>query len=167
MKRFLWGFLLGLAAVPLAFFALAVLGRVPVAATSVPPALEAVLAHAALHRSVGHQSASLRNPLPATEANLLEGMKLYRNACDGCHGGADTRSDWGSKDFYPRVPQFGEAAPALSDSQVFWIVKYGIRYTGMAAASADMGDDDIWKIAIFLSRLNSLPQAVQAKWHEK
>jgi mono/diheme cytochrome c family protein len=167
MRKFAWGLLTGLLVVPCLGLVLALLGRVPVGATAVPPAWEAVVAQAALRRSVAREAGSLTNPLPVTEENLLTGMKYYRNACDGCHGSAAAPSEWGSTAFYPRVPQFGQAHPSLSEGEIFWVVKNGIRYTGMGAAASDMGDEDIWKIAMFLSRLGSLPPGVEARWREK
>jgi mono/diheme cytochrome c family protein len=167
MRKCAWGFILGLLVVPVLVGIGALLGYLPVRATAEPPFVEQVVARAALHRSVARGAAALRNTLPVNEANLLEGMKYYRNVCDGCHGGADTRSEWGMTSFYPRAPQFGIAAPPFSEPEIFWIVKNGIRYTGMAAAASDLGDDDIWKIAMFLSRLDALPEPVKARWHEK
>ena len=167
MKKFLWGFVLGLLVVPGVGGIVALLGYVPVRATAEPPAVEGVVAQLALHRSVKRGAASLHNPLPAADATLLEGMKLYKNACDGCHGTADRRSEWGATDFYPRAPQFGTNSPRFSEAEIYWIVKNGIRYTGMGAAYSDLADEDIWKMAMFLSRLDDLPEGVRAKWHEK
>jgi mono/diheme cytochrome c family protein len=167
MKRYLWGVVTGLALPPLGFAVVASLGLVPTNATSDPPAVEATVATAALKRSIARQSSALKSPLPPTEENLAAGLKLYKNMCDGCHGGPAAPSDWGSKDFYPRAPQFGSHKPPYAESEIFYIVKNGIRYTGMGAVSSDVTDQDVWKLSLFLARLDALPQAVDAKWREK
>lgn len=135
-------------------------GYFPVAATSRPPRREEKLAHFVLAKSIARQAPFVKNPLEPTDENLLAGIKVFHDACDGCHGTANQRSTWGTTDFYPRVPQFGVEPPSLPDWQIFWIAKNGIRYTGMSGYSPEMSDDHAWKVALFLSRLNSLPPRV-------
>ena len=167
MGKFLAGLLLGVVLLPAVLLLLATTGRLTVAATSHPPPFEKELAQFVLARSIARQAPVLKNPLEPTEENLLAGMKVFHDACDGCHGTASERSAWGTTDFYPRVPQFGFEPPTLPDWQIFWVAKNGIRYTGMGGYSPEMSDDRAWSVALFLSRLNSLPPDVAAKWHQK
>src|SRR2546430_9016290 len=46
-------------------------------------------------------------------------------------GTGEKKSTWGTSDFYPRVPQFGFDPPRLPDWQIYWVLKNGIRYSGM------------------------------------
>jgi mono/diheme cytochrome c family protein len=64
----------------------------------------------------------LRNPLPITDSNLLTGLKIFRNNCAGCHGEPGRPSRWGSRNFFPPVPQFADEPPQLSDCKAFVIV---------------------------------------------
>jgi hypothetical protein len=48
--------------------------------------------------------------------------------------------------------------------QMFWIVKHGVRYSGMGAWGGLTSDDNIWKTVTFLSHLKSLPPDVEAEW---
>jgi len=72
-------------------------------------------------------------------------MKTFKNGCAGCHGDADGPSHWGTTAFYPRVPQFVQQPPRLTEPQMFWVVKHGVRYTGMAAWDGLLSDDETWK----------------------
>jgi DNA-binding CsgD family transcriptional regulator len=60
--------------------------------------------------------------------------------------------------------------PRLPDYQLFWIIRNGVRYSGMSAYDRQWdndrvkSDDQIWKAALFLSRLDALPPAVDAAW---
>jgi mono/diheme cytochrome c family protein len=45
-------------------------------------------------------------------------MKMYRDDCAGCHGDYGRPSEWGSQDFYPRVPQFALEPPHKPDWQL-------------------------------------------------
>ena len=41
---------------------------------------------------------------------------------------------------------------------MFWVVKHGIRYSGMGAWDDLMEDEDIWRVVTFLSSLREPPQ---------
>jgi mono/diheme cytochrome c family protein len=168
MRNFLSGFALGIVSLPAAFLVLAMMGRLPVVATENSPRWERRLLQFSLERSLSRQVPELKNPVAPTEENLLAGMKTFRNGCAGCHGEADKRSRWGTEEFYPRVPQFGFEPPTLSEGQMFWVIKNGIRYSGMGGNGGPEGysDEQIWKVASFLSRLNALPRNVAAEWHK-
>ena len=123
-------------------------------------------------RLCGAPCAAPFEPDAATDENLLAGLNVFRDACAGCHGDPNSRSDYGAS-FYPRVPQFAFISPRLPDWQLFWIVKNGVRYSGMSACDGQrqhdkaVSDDRIWKVVTFLSRLESLPPAVNAEGHKK
>ena len=158
-------FVLGALAVPLAILTIGRLGWLPVESQTEPPGWEAVQAQAALQASLARESRGLRNPIdPASERDLLAGLNLFQSDCAGCHGDYRRRSVWGSRNFYPRVPHFALQGPPLDAPQIFTAVKHGIRYSGMGAWDGMLRDREIWQIATFLSRLNSLPPAVDAQW---
>jgi hypothetical protein len=75
----------------------------------------------------------------------------------------------GSEEFYPRVPQFGFEPPEIPEAQIFWVAKNGIRYSGMEGNPVEGGysDEQMWKLATFLSHLKSLPPRVAAEWQKK
>jgi len=164
MRQFACGFLLGLLLTPFAGLIACWLGWLPVSATSNPPHWELFLARRAFGASIVRQAPRLQNPFPPTSANLKSGLKLYRDNCSGCHGDAGRPSLWGTSDFYPRVPQFDSDPPLEPDWQMFWIVKHGVRYTGMGAWEGLTPDDNIWKAVGFLSHLKNLPPDVAAEW---
>jgi hypothetical protein len=77
-------------------------------------------------------------------------------------------AQWGTEGFYPRVPQFAQSPPQQPDWQLLWILRHGIRYSGMGAwREAMLSDKEAWEVVTFLSRLNSLPAAVQAAWQRE
>jgi len=73
-------------------------------------------------------------------------------------------SQWGTQNFYPRVPQFADHPPELSAPQMFVAIKYGIRHSGMGAWNGMMSDEEIWKVATLLEHIGSLPPEVQSNW---
>lgn len=164
MRKFAWGLLLGFLVIPVAALFALFQGWVSVSATSDPPRWESFLARKAFAASVARQAPRQQNPIATTSANLMFGMKFYRDGCAGCHGDAGKPSRWGTADFYPRVPQFDSEPSLKPDWQMFWIVKHGVRYTGMGAWDSLTSDDNIWKTVTFLSHLKDLPPDVEAAW---
>ena len=140
------------------------LGWWPVSATAVPPQWESKLAQTTLQASLSHQTAGLTNPLSPSNEVLIAGLKSFKMNCAGCHGLPDQPSRWGTRNFYPRAPQFVDNPPHLSAPQMFVAIKYGIRYSGMGGWDGMMTDEEIWKVATFLDHIGYLPSEVQTNW---
>jgi mono/diheme cytochrome c family protein len=157
MYKFLLGLLVGIILPPVLLALLAIMGRFPVNAKDEPPNWERRFLQAVVARSVTRQ---------ATDENLLAGLKEFHADCDGCHGTGSKKSIWGISDFYPRVPQFGFDSPRLTDYQIYWVLKNGIRYSGMGGNDPGISEEHAWQLAMFLSRLDSLPPAVEAEWRK-
>jgi thiosulfate dehydrogenase len=162
--RLLVAFLVGMLATPLVGLALALSGFVSLDAASTPPGWESRIGQAGLEASLARRS--LGSVVPSLDdADLLAGMNTYRNACAGCHG--DYGQHRSGSGLYPPVPQFNQRPPGLTAAELFVAVKYGIRYTGMGAWNDEITDKQIWQTVAFLSRLNSLPAAVDTAWKTK
>lgn len=58
-----------------------------VEATAEPGAVESRVMRHVFDTAVARQAPRLRNPVQATDENLMAGMKYYRDGCAGCHGG--------------------------------------------------------------------------------
>ena len=138
-------------------------GVVSFRASQTPPALETKMATMALNASVSRHAPRQSNPYPPTEENLLRGLKLYQMGCSECHGVPGQKNAYGEA-FYPPVPQFAVHAPGRSEAEIYYIVKHGVRNTGMAAWGNTIDDEQIWKISAFLNRLDNLPQPVAREW---
>jgi len=168
LKKNILAFMAGLALLPAAALLVALLGSWPIKATLPGPAgWERLWARSVLKSSLAREARGLNNPIMASDENLLAGMKIYRTNCAGCHGDFGHLSHWGTSGFYPRVPQFAEAPSALRSSEMFLVVKHGVRYTGMGAWEGMLTDDEIWETVTFISNLQSLPQPVAAVWQAR
>ncbi len=177
MCRFLLGFVAGVIALPAVVFAAAWLGVLPTNANSRPSSLEKTFGHLALNSAAVRRAPHLANPIAPTEENLMAGMKLFKGDCAGCHGDPNTATDNEAEAIlYPIPPPFALHPPRKPDYQLFWIVRSGVRYSGMFAfdgqwgkdaSGKDISDEKIWTAITFLTHLNSLPPAVDAEWHKK
>ena len=90
-------------------------------------------------------------------------MKLFQGDCAGCHGLAKLHSIYGHA-AYPRTPQFGREPPNLTDYQAYWVIKNGIRYSAMAGFHDQTSEEDMWRLAQFVSHLRDLPPEAAAAW---
>lgn len=53
----------------------------------------------------------------------------------------------------PEPPYLGGVVESWKPEQLFWIVKHGLKYTGMPAWPALSRDDEVWSVVAFLLRL--------------
>jgi mono/diheme cytochrome c family protein len=150
-----------------AAFAVAALGLWPVSAAPEPGVLETRAAQFAFTAALARRAPRVASPVSATTDNLLAGMKIYRDNCEGCHGGADRApSDFGAS-FYPRVPQFPIHPPRRPVWQLHYVIRNGVRWTAMPGWRRLLSDDDMWRAATFVSRIDSLPLEVVAEWRRR
>ena len=143
---------------------LALLGYMPINANSAPPEWEKGIAARAVDAAVKRNAPKVTNPLPPNEENISQGLVVYTMNCAVCHGSPAKKDNVLGRSFYPPVPQFLEDAPDLPDNESYWIIKNGIRYTGMPGWQGTLSDDDMWKVTLFLDNMNNLPPAVKARW---
>ena len=100
-------------------------------------------------------------PAPADwQASVDEGDKLYGIDCSDCHGlDGHTPTDEG-RWMYPRAANLiSSQVQQYSDRELFWIVKNGIRLSGMPAFAKVETDEHIWNLIEYLrtlSRSNSV-----------
>lgn len=167
-KRFIQGLLIGVLAVVASGVAIAFLvmrlGPVPVNADQQPSALEARLLGTAVHASIARKALKQSEPPPPTDESLITGAEIYSQMCAKCHGRPNAGPSIYGASFYPPAPQLAVHPSQYNETEVFWIIKHGIRNTGMLAWGKQLSDDDIRGVAAFLKRLDALPPAVTARW---
>jgi mono/diheme cytochrome c family protein len=95
-------------------------------------------------------------------SNMAMGVDHFAAHCAVCHGAPGVPRDDIAEGMYPQPPDLNDAAQHDSDAQLFWILKNGIKMTGMPSW-ADHGDDDLWAIVAFLKKLPNMSEADYAK----
>ena len=164
MRNFILGVIVTLLLLFLGGLAIATLGLLPSNADSTPPKIESHFAMSALDASMERHAPRVTSPVPPTDENLIDGMKIYTMNCAGCHGNLDHKpSDFG-RSFYPPAPQLIVQPVDDPEWHIYYAVRTGIRYTGMPAWNKTLSESDMWKVTAFLSRIEKLPPAVQDYW---
>jgi mono/diheme cytochrome c family protein len=164
MRKFIFGIIAGLLVLALGGLTAATLGLLPTTADATPPPLERRVATGALDASMERHAARASSPIPPTDENLIDGMKVYTMNCSMCHGTLDNQPSPLEKSFYPPVPQL--ILDPLDDPEwhIYYAVRTGVRYTGMPAWNKALSDQDIWKVTAFLARIQTLPPGAQDYW---
>jgi len=164
MRNFILGIVITILVLLIGGLGLALLGFLPTRANVAPSEMEHHIAMSALDNSVERHAPRLNNPVPPTDENLIEGMKIFVMNCALCHGGIDRQPSALEKSFYPPPPNFILHPPDDPEWRLFYVIRTGVRYTGMPAWDKTLSEPDIWKVTAFLTRVDKLPPAVQDYW---
>ncbi len=155
MKWVRWIVLLGVGAAMLA--GLVVLsGLVPVTASSGHFPITAWGLELAMERSVATNSLGIEPPPLANEALVMQGAAHFESGCAWCHGQPQSAPGRIVTHMTPHPSDLNEELEKWSDSQLFYIVRHGVKFTGMPAWPAQQRSDEVWSIVAFLKRYNDL-----------
>ena len=122
-----------------------------------PSAFEALLARHARRIAAPPGAKDLKNPLSPTPLNVAEARDHYADHCAVCHannGGGKTQINEG---LYPPAPDLRQpGTQGLTDGEIFYIIKNGVRFTGMPGWDGE--DEDNWKLVLFIRHLPQLAE---------
>lgn len=92
---------------------------------------------------------------PQSEQSIAEGDKLYGAECAMCHGLDGTTATETGRWMYPRAANLrSPSVPSYSNRELFWIIKNGIRLSGMPAFGKVESDQHIWSLVQYLRTLD-------------
>jgi mono/diheme cytochrome c family protein len=116
------------------------------------------LAHGAI-RSVRHHARGITAPPLDNPAMIQEGFKHYDEMCVQCHGAPGKEPDEIAKGLWPQAPDLSKTAPHWTASQIFWITKFGIKFSAMPGWGTTHDDKKLWAITAFVQKLPQLSAA--------
>jgi hypothetical protein len=95
-------------------------------------------------------------------ARLALGVEHFAAHCAVCHGAPGVPKGDIALGLYPASPNLADPGTTRPPADQFWILKHGIKMTGMPAWS-DHGDDELWATVAFLQKLPAMSEADYAK----
>ena len=113
-------------------------------------------------RSIARRATGMAVPDLSDESLIRTGAGNYEAMCVACHlqpGAATTEL---SRGLYPAPPPLVKNQP-VSPAKAFWVIKHGIKMSGMPAWGRSMEDGAIWGMVAFLQKL---PGMSPAHYHE-
>jgi len=149
-------FLLGAAAVIHA-------GLYDVAATTPHWPATAWLLETARTRSIKAQATGIAVPPGLTDPEkVIIGVEHYAAHCAVCHGAPGVPKGDIVRGLYPSPPDLAKVTPLYTPAELFWILKHGVKMTGMPAWD-DHSDDELWATVGFLEKLPGMSEEDYAK----
>nr|WP_028626663.1 MULTISPECIES: cytochrome c [Pseudomonas] len=131
-------------------------GMVNVAADDPHHALVHAFLTAARDRSIEIRARDIPVP-PLDNAELIRaGAGNYDAMCVGCHLAPGMANTELSQALYPAPPNLSRQGVGGDPAAAFWVIKHGIKATGMAAWGKSMSDEHIWGMVAFLQQLPEL-----------
>lgn len=137
-------------------FLIAASGIMPIKASSGHWMVTEWLLHFAMRRSIATYSVGLEPPPLKDPGLVLKGAGHYDVGCRPCHGTPDLQPPPIVQRMTPPPPHLQPVIPSWSPEELFYIVKHGVKFTGMPAWPAQQRDDEVWAIVAFLLILPGL-----------
>jgi mono/diheme cytochrome c family protein len=114
-------------------------------------------------RSIEVHAAGIQVPPGLDDpAKLLIGTEHFAAHCAVCHGAPGVPKGDIAHGLNPRPPDLAHASGLYSPSELFWILKHGIKMTGMPSWG-DHSDDELWATVGFLEKLPGMTEQDYAK----
>lgn len=145
-----------LAALLLGGLAFVYSGVYDISATSPHIALGQWLADTLVDASIEARAGDVEVPPLDDPAMRETGFVHYHEMCVTCHAAPGVRTSEIGSGLYPAPPDLSEEVEEWNDAQLFWIVKHGIKMSGMPAYGPTHSDGEIWAVVAFLRELPEL-----------
>ncbi|MEX2496686.1 MAG: c-type cytochrome [Woeseia sp.] len=114
------------------------------------------LLHFAMRKSVRTHAIGIEVPSLDDTRMIIRGATYFSIGCAACHGEPGNRYTPVVNEMTPRAPPLAPVIGAWKIRELFWVVKNGIKYTGMPAWATAERDDEVWDMVSFLLRLPDL-----------
>jgi mono/diheme cytochrome c family protein len=104
-------------------------------------------------RSIQVRAAGLFPPSGYDQPAKIEGaVGHFAEHCAACHGAPGTKPTEAMEGMYPQPPSLSEASKRYTAGELFWVLKNGIKMSGMPSMASD-GDEMLWSTVAFLQKL--------------
>src|SRR5688572_17415740 len=131
-------------------FLVAASGIIPIKASSGHWAITRWFFQFAKQRSVVTHTLTLKAPPLEEPWLVLKGAGHYEFGCRPCHGSPDLRHPRIAQRLLPVPPYLPQTIHRWDREELFYLVKHGIKFTGMPAWPSQQRDDEVWAMVAFL-----------------
>ncbi len=138
-------------------------GVISVAADEPHSALTHSLIETARERSISRRLSEIEVPDLSSDVQIRSGAGNYAAMCASCHLAPGIGATELSTGMYPAPPNLSEVG-AKNPARTFWVIKHGIKASGMPAWGVSMEDQYIWNMVAFIARLPDLDAEAYAQW---
>ena len=128
-------------------------------ARPMPGSMETRMARIVRRLAVPRDMRERMNPFASSSDAMIEGRNHYARYCATCHANDGSGDTSMGKGLFPKAPDMRQSSTQdLADGELFYIIEYGVRFTGMAAFGdgSKVGEDLGWKLVRFIRQLPKL-----------
>lgn len=131
------------------------------------PALVRWVLNETRENSVSSRATSIEVPALGDAQQLKEGFRSFREMCAICHTPPEASDSPTAQGLNPQAPDLAVRAEHMSEAELFWVIKNGIRMTGMPAWGPTHEDPELWNIVAFIKTLPDMSGADYQVMDEK
>ncbi len=142
-------------------------GVYDVSATSQHTSAVYYLLETSLRRSVKLRTSGIPKPDLDDARRIAEGFKLFRAHCVQCHGAPGIAPQPFALGLTPAPASLVAAAGKWSAIETHWLIRQGIKMSGMPAWQYRLSDEEIWNIVAFMNVLPTLSPADYGRWDRR
>ena len=130
-------------------------------ARATPGPIESAVARRLRAWAVPGDYRELANPVLLNDESIRSGMAHFADHCATCHANNGSGDVEMGNGLFPPAPDMRAATTQeLSDSELFYIIEHGVRFTGMPAWGTGTleGEESSWHLVNFIRRLPDLTE---------
>jgi len=110
-------------------------------------------------RSIRRNAAGIAEPRLDDPALRARGALCYRDKCLVCHGGPGVVQGEIARGMQPLPGPLVDASTRFRPRELYWVIREGIKMSGMPAWGYRLSDADHWALVAFLQQLPDLTPA--------
>ncbi len=110
----------------------------------------------AMRRSIARRAVEIVVPPLDAPPMLERGLALYDAHCVQCHGGPGIAPEPFALGLTPAPANLAHTAREWPAAEIYWVVRNGIKMTGMPAWQFRLAEADLWAVVAFVEKLPEL-----------
>ena len=151
---------------PLGVLAYVKSGIYSVAASSPHTKFTEWITHETMIHSVRTHASSIEAPAKFSPAEVRRGFCAYELHCVQCHGAPGIAPRPFALGLTPTPTNLADSVRRRQPGDLFWVVKNGIKMTGMPAWRNSMSDGQLWDLVAFLETMPKMNSLDYVQWRQ-
>lgn len=124
--------------------------------------------HTTYEKSVARQAADIGEPVDLDDPiGVLAGARAFDEICSVCHTPPGLSPTVQSQGLNPPPPELPQLLARRTPAQAFWVIRNGVRMTGMPAFGPTHPDAQLWQLVAFLRQAAGMDAAGYADLMER